>query len=233
MSVTTPPIPLTVAPTGKVVDFVPERLVIAGYTGRDRAVVEAHIDELAAIGIPAPPHVPMFYEIPHSLLTNHRAIAVTGARTSGEVEPVLFSTANGVYVGLGSDHTDRDVERRDIGESKASAQKPVGSHVVELESVREHWDDVVVSCTIDGVEYQRDRLSALLPPSELVAAFAAEGGQLRPGTAMFCGTVPLIDHTFVFGRSHRLRLVLPGGTELRHEYDVTVIRPHANNSRTE
>ena len=36
-------------------------LVIAGWTGRDAARVEAHVRELEAEGIPRPPRTPMFY----------------------------------------------------------------------------------------------------------------------------------------------------------------------------
>jgi hypothetical protein len=39
------------------------RLLCAGYTARNRADVEAHIKELTAIGIGAPPHVPMLFPI--------------------------------------------------------------------------------------------------------------------------------------------------------------------------
>ena len=31
--------------------FTPRKLVIAGWTGRDTAVLEAHIEELAALGV--------------------------------------------------------------------------------------------------------------------------------------------------------------------------------------
>ena len=35
------------------------RLVVAGWTGRDEAAVRHHIDELAALGVPAPSKSPL------------------------------------------------------------------------------------------------------------------------------------------------------------------------------
>jgi hypothetical protein len=46
-----------------------DALVIAGWTGRERAAVERHIEELAAIGVARPPCVPCFYRVGANLLT--------------------------------------------------------------------------------------------------------------------------------------------------------------------
>lgn len=38
----------------------PQRLVVAGWTGRDRAAIEHHIEELALLGVPRPSAVPLW-----------------------------------------------------------------------------------------------------------------------------------------------------------------------------
>ena len=38
-----------------------QQLVIAGWAGRNRAAIEHHIEELAAIGVPRPSAVPLYY----------------------------------------------------------------------------------------------------------------------------------------------------------------------------
>ena len=43
------------------VDF--RNLVVAGWAGRDIAAIEHHIEELAAIGVPRPSSVPLYYRI--------------------------------------------------------------------------------------------------------------------------------------------------------------------------
>src|SRR2546425_8850321 len=85
-------------------------LVIAGWTGRGRAAVEHHIAELAAIGVRPPRVVPCFYRLGANLLTSAALLDVVGDGSSGEVEFVLVAASDGLYVGVGSDHTDRKVE---------------------------------------------------------------------------------------------------------------------------
>jgi hypothetical protein len=87
-------------------------LVIAGWTGRDKAAVEHHIAELAAIGVKRPRIVPCFYRVGANLLTTTGEVEVAGEDSSGEVEFVLVSGPEGLYVGVGSDHTDRKVRHR-------------------------------------------------------------------------------------------------------------------------
>src|SRR5437763_1249776 len=52
-------------------------LVVAGWTGRNVAALEAHIKELEAIGVKRPKTVPIFYRVAHSLLTSGDTIEVT------------------------------------------------------------------------------------------------------------------------------------------------------------
>ena len=59
-------------------------LVIAGWTGRNREAMEAHIAELEAIGIARPKTVPMFYRVAAGLLTTAAEIQVSGPHSSGE-----------------------------------------------------------------------------------------------------------------------------------------------------
>ncbi|MEW2386445.1 DUF2848 family protein [Micromonospora sp. NPDC047707] len=211
----------TVVGSSERLSLSPRRLVIAGYTASDRAAVQAHIDELAHLGVAPPPRVPMFYDVPVGLATTETVIVVEGAETSGEVEPVLISTGGRLYLAVGSDHTDREVEKRDIAESKASAAKPVGDHVVPVERATAVWDDIEMVCRLDGEIYQRGRLAAMLPPGTLLDKLRAVGGQPLAGEAlMFCGTLPLLAGTFVFGTTYELELRLPDGTSLSHSYDV-------------
>src|SRR5665213_4379411 len=74
---------------GASVQLTPEAFIIAGYTGRDRAMVQKHIDELEREGIAPPPEVPMWYQMPPEILTTAAAIEVTSAQSCGEVEPLL------------------------------------------------------------------------------------------------------------------------------------------------
>jgi hypothetical protein len=179
------------------------RLLVIGYAGRDQAAVKHHIDELAAIGIAPPPHVPMVYELSPGLVTGDASVVVSGPSTSGEVEPVLVRAAGQWYLALGSDHTDRELEATDIKTSKAVCPKPVSARAIHLDGdpargdLDEAWDAIVIASAIDGTVYQRGTLAALRLPSNLIAHATADD---RAGDlVVFCGTVPLLDGHFRYG----------------------------------
>ncbi len=167
--------------------------VIAGWTGRDRAAIEKHIAELGKLGVPRPSTTPMFYRAAASLLTTSD-IEVLGADTSGEVEAVLLSLEDGLWVGVGSDHTDRKAEATSVAHSKQLCPKPVGEKFWRLADVAAHWDELTFTThvTVMGKRrlYQQGRAGLLLPPNDLARRWRAEG--LAPGTAMFCGTYAAI-----------------------------------------
>lgn len=170
-------------------------LVIAGWTGRDAATVERHIAELEAVGVRRPASVPCFYRVASSLLTTESQIDVSGSATSGEAEVVLIFTANGIRVGLGSDHTDRCVEAWNITVSKQVCPKPIARELWKFDEVREHWDDLVLRSWIarDGhrLLYQEGTAAMFRRPEDLIARYAANG-EVPAETALFCGTLPLL-----------------------------------------
>src|SRR5437764_10904744 len=100
------------------VSMTPEALVVAGWTGRDEAAMRHHIEELAAIGVPRPSSVPVFYRVAAANLTQADGIEVLGPDTSGEAEPVLVGLPDGLWLTLGSDHPDRKAETLGIAVSK-------------------------------------------------------------------------------------------------------------------
>ena len=166
-------------------------LVIAGWTGRDVAALEKHIRELEAIGVKRPKTTPIFYRVAASLLTSDNTIEVLGDQSSGEAECVVYSLDDGLFVGVGSDHTDRKAEAVGVSLSKQMCAKPVSREVWRLEDVAAHWDKLVLRSYV-GTEgrrrlYQEGPVAAMRPPTELFKLYC--GGLLPAGTAMFCGTL--------------------------------------------
>ncbi|MFI6345940.1 DUF2848 family protein [Streptomyces sp. NPDC050560] len=211
----------TVAGTGEELRLDDFDLVVAGYTGRDEVSVRAHIEELAAIGVPEPDSVPAFYPMGPELAVQDPEIAVAGGYTSGEVEPLLVRHGGRLFLGVASDHTDRDLERESVARSKEVCPKPVSAQVVELPrgGADFDWDAVGAECVVDGAVYQRGTLEALRVPTEVLALRDAAVHAGR-SVVMLCGTLPLLDGTFVAGTSWRLALRLPDGAEIRHAYTV-------------
>jgi hypothetical protein len=168
-------------------------LVIAGWTGRDVAAMEAHIAELEKLGVPRPKSTPIFYRASAALLTQSQDIDVVGNTSSGEVEPVLVSTSEGLWLGVGSDHTDRQVETIGITISKQLCAKPVARSLWRFDDVAAHWDELIVrSWVTRGGErrlYQEGALAKMRRPLDLVRLYGGEGYALPAGTVMFCGTL--------------------------------------------
>jgi len=178
------------SPTGPVsLDIA--RVTIAGWTGRDAAAVQHHIDELAALGIAPPSQVPLYYRVSANLLTHAATIAVLGAGSSGEAEPLLLRAGGKTWLGLGSDHTDRELEAHSVAYSKQACAKPVAAEVWDLDEVTPHLDDLVLRSWIedgdDWLPYQEGTLASIRPLAEL-----ADGAGLADGDALFCGTLPAI-----------------------------------------
>jgi hypothetical protein len=139
-----------------------DHLVVAGWTGRDRAAVELHIKELGALGVKPPATTPIFYRASAARLTIADSIEVLGDASSGEGEFVLLQQDGRLWVGAGSDHTDREVEKYGVSVSKQMCDKPIAP---------EFWP-----------------MTAMLDPLELIGKFAGKSG-LAEGTLMFCGTL--------------------------------------------
>lgn len=168
-----------------------DQAVIAGWTGRDPVARDRHIAELEAIGIARPVSTPIFYRVAACRITTADSIEVSGGNSSGEVEFVLIGWQGRVFVGLGSDHTDRKVEAYSVTVSKQMCDKPMASELWELEDVIGHWDRMILRAFawIGGarVLYQEGTLDAMLPARELIEGAFGDRG-LPDGCAMFGGT---------------------------------------------
>jgi hypothetical protein len=204
--------------------FEVNQLVIAGWTGRDREAVAHHVAELEAIGVRRPTTIPCFYRLGASLLTTASEIEVVGDASSGEVEFVLVSAADGLYVGIGSDHTDRKVEAYGVTVSKQMCPKPVGPELWRLADTEPHWDRLTLRSHVtqsgNTTLYQEGAVTRMLAPRELLAKFPDSPGVLSPGTAMFCGTLP-VKGEIGGGEKFAIELHDPvRGLRLHHEYSI-------------
>ena len=168
-----------------------DQAVIAGWTGRDPVARDKHIAELEAIGIARPASTPIYYRVAARRLTMEDSIEVCGGDSSGEVEFVLIGWQGRVFIGCGSDHTDRKVESYSVTVSKQMCDKSIAPELWEFEDVIDHWDQMILRsfAWIDGkrVLYQEGTLDAMVPVKELLAR-GFEDGKLPDGCAMYGGT---------------------------------------------
>jgi hypothetical protein len=168
-----------------------DRLVIAGWTGRDQAAVEKHIEELAKLGVKRPATTPIFYRASAARLTIDDGIEVLGDKSSGEAEFVLLQSSGRLWVGSGSDHTDREVESYGVSVSKQMCDKPIAPEFWPIVELAPHWEKLMLRAYIADkgkrTLYQEGSVSAMLDPPTLIEKFGGKSA-LEEGTLMFCGT---------------------------------------------
>jgi hypothetical protein len=203
-------------------EIAPEALVVAGWTGRDAEAVAHHIEELAAIGVPRPSATPLFYRAAAALLTQAARIEVLGEQTSGEAEPLLIRAQGRVWLGLGSDHTDRGLEATSVAHSKQICAKPVAPALWDFAPLADRLDALELRCWArEGAGwtlYQEGTLAAIRPLAELIAA-----APLSEGAAMLCGTLPAIGGVRP-AQGWRMELRDPAGDRaIAMEYAVTTL----------
>jgi len=125
------------------------------------------------------------------MLTTATDVQVLGPDSSGEVEFVIVSLVDGLWVGLGSDHTDRKVEAFSVPVSKQLCLKPIAAQLWRFEDVAPHWDKLELRSFIleNGIRklYQEGTVAQMRPPADLIRHYVKTDA-LPPGTAMFGGT---------------------------------------------
>lgn len=169
------------------------RVMCCGWAGRNRDAVEAHIEELFRLGVPRPTRVPTFMNFSPYLLTTDHEMTVVSDKSSGEVECVLLCRGDEMWVTVGSDQTDRDVETKSIPASKQMCAKFMAATCWPYAEVAGHWDELMLRCwtSQNGSKslYQEGSLGGLLSPNELLRSLPDLTWPPPEGVAVFGGTI--------------------------------------------
>jgi hypothetical protein len=143
---------------------------------------------------PAPKRTPIFYRVAASLLTTEDSIDVLGDRSSGEAECVVHAFGGDLWLGVGSDHTDRKAETVGVWLSKQMRAKLVTGQVWRFREVAPHWDQLVLRShvRINGSRrlYQDGPVTTMRPPTEFIRLYTG-GDTLPEGSSMFCGMLAM------------------------------------------
>ncbi|UOD49863.1 DUF2848 domain-containing protein [Orrella daihaiensis] len=205
-------------------------LIVAGWTGRNRAAVEHHIEELKAIGVPPPSTTPLFYRVSPELASADSEQYFLGDTASGEVEPVIIFDGKDLYLGTGSDHTDRAWETQSVAVSKQMCPKPIASTAWRFNDVKEHQDQLTIRSWVRDSQsdswrlYQDGSLMQIMPLGQLLE-LSQMTREHRPGTlsVMLCGTVPTIG-TIAPAKYFKFEIADPVlGQSIIHEYHCTYL----------
>ncbi|MEY9964186.1 2-keto-4-pentenoate hydratase/2-oxohepta-3-ene-1,7-dioic acid hydratase in catechol pathway [Streptacidiphilus sp. MAP12-16] len=231
-------------PDGTNVPVTVTALLNAGYSGRDRRQVAAHVAELAALGVPAPGRTPAVYPVAPYLAVQDGVVPVQHGRTSGEAEWAMVIAGpdpRDVLLTVASDHTDRDLETYGVGWSKQAGPDVLGRGAWRLADVCDRLDTLTLTAWVasgadpslrtadsaavrnEGSVIQRGTLADLLPPHYWLAELAKRGLH-QPGTVLLSGTIPMLRGVDQFADHWRVALADPmTGRTLECAYSVVAM----------
>lgn len=168
----------------------------------------------------------MFYDVEPSTVSQAAAFDDNPTLTSGEVEPLYVRAGGRYYLGVGSDHTDRDLERDDIRDSKRACPKPVGTTLVPIDDLGSFSLDALTARSwVDDRLYQEGALTGLREPADVLGRLLAKGvvGD-DEDLVVLGGTVPLLDGAFTAGGTWTLEIEGADGIRLTHQYAMNATK---------
>ncbi|MBN1957221.1 MAG: DUF2848 family protein [Desulfuromonadales bacterium] len=213
----------------KPLSVVIDRLIVAGWVGKDTVALQKHIDELAELGVEPPGRTPTYMSLSPDILTTAEEVSAIAATSSGEVEAVLVRDRDGVlYLGVGSDHTDRDFERYSIPASKQMCPKPLAREIWLFEDVEDHLGQLVLRSWMTDdqgheVLYQEGDLNANRELKELLQGMPNDCVSPGQSFCLYCGTFPAIGG-LRYGRKFIFEIYDPIlKRSLKHHYEVETL----------
>ena len=210
--------------------FPMRRLICAGWVGRNKKALQAHINELGQHGVPPPTRMPIYLNFSPYLATTSDGIDVITKESSGEVEYVILKEGDRTYIGVGSDQTDRGFEKFSIPASKQMCAKIMAPVVWPYQEIKNHWDQIVIRSwtTSDGKRmlYQEDALATILDVEALLEQLPKDEGLPADGLVLFSGTVAT-KIGLVYGERFDFEMEDPLlDRKIRHGYQVRVLPQH-------
>jgi len=209
--------------TQRAAEFAIARMYNLGSATRKAETAVAHQEEVAKEGIRIALDVPAprIYPIATHSLTTGTEVEAQCTHSSGEIEIVLL-LAEQLYVGVGSDHTDRALEKTSIPWSKQVTPNVLAPVLWPFEAMRARWDDCVMRSWVDGRLYQDVPVAAFLHPDDVLRIVRERvPGMPKRDVMIFCGTIVSLDKALGFGKRWEIEMEDPGAKRrIRHGYDV-------------
>jgi len=209
--------------------FEVEKIINAGRTSRDPSDAQKHIDELRKAGVNVSQEIPIFYpKVRDRITTSDRIDVLPDSKTSGEVEYVLLFDGDNIYVTIGSDHTDRELEKYNIRMAKQVCLNVMSPKVWRYEDVKEHWDDLIMRAWVEknGQRqlYQEGKLAKIMRSEELIEKIRSDVTEDLRGAVIYSGTLPVIGGELCYSPRFEMELVDEhAGRAIKHAYSVEPI----------
>lgn len=173
--------------------IVPDHVYVVGYSGSNKEKTYEHIKELEEqLNVAPPKKIPTIFEVAKETVTQDDNLFFVGEQTSGECEYVIIIKDGKKYIGLGSDHTDRELEAISVPKSKQVCLKPISQDFWEYDEIKDHMNEIKLISKQNGKLYQDGTLADILPVEEILKELTDVLGEID-NCIIFSGTVPLVD----------------------------------------
>lgn len=209
--------------------FEARKLVNGARSARDTDTVRKHMEELRKTGIAVSDEFPIFYpKTADRITTGSRLEVLPDSSTSGEVEYVLLLDGDDIYVTVGSDHTDRELQKTSLVAAKQIYYNVFAPKVWRYENVKEYWDDLIMRSWVekDGRRqlYQEGKLAEIMEPERLIEEVKLRVVGNLNGTVIFSGTLPTIGGELCYSPWFETELIDEhAGRAIKHAYSVEPI----------
>ena len=196
-----------------------------GFTARNTEQMKKNLKALENQGIKYPNSFPQVYPCQRYILSDEREIEVVSDKTCGEVEFLLLILKEGIFIGVGSDHADKEIEKISIIKSKQLCAKHYANAFWRYEDVKDHWDRLILRSYQRDSQgeyslYQEGEVKNILTPESIMSFLEKEGILPDKEAIIFSGSVAAIGGT-VYGEKFRYELEDPVlQRKICSEYDV-------------
>lgn len=193
--------------------FEVRKMINLGRTSRNPEDIIKHLEELKKAGIKVSPGIPSYNpKIRDRITTGNEIEVLTNSKTSGEVEYVLlFTSDSSFYVTVGSDQTDRELEKSNVVLSKQICLNVISPKIWRYKDVKDHWDDIIMRAWIKKDDkrqlYQEGKLGEMLRPEELIEKVRLRVSGDLTGAVVYGGTFPIIGGELSFSQYFEVELI--------------------------
>ena len=181
----------------------------ARFTARDVEGLRKQMDEqLAKEGhFSSATHTnPSIFRMARYLLTQDTEFEVQGTMTGGEGEVVAIRAGDEVFISVGSDQCDRELDPIFPDKPKQMCPHPVATTAWPYSEVSDHWDELRIQSTVTtqghAVPLQDSKLEALVTLDYLLDMPSVRS--LPEVAVLFCGSSPFLDSAEEAVKEHDL-----------------------------
>ena len=149
---------------------------------------------------------PSIFRIARYLLTQDTEFEVQGTMTGGEGEVVAIRDGAEIFISVGSDQCDRELDPIFPDKPKQMCPHPVATTAWHYDDVKDHWDDLRIQSTVTvqglAVPLQDSPLDALVTLDYLLDMPSV--GALPDAAVLYCGSSPFLDSAEEVVKEHNL-----------------------------